>query len=80
MAIPRHWFSDDARFAIKLAHVTVGGDRLSLVSTADPRLNIEDNQQVHATALATALGKPLEVRSRPVCDSANVEQYCPSAV
>ncbi len=46
-----------------MAHVTVGGDRLSLVSTADPRLNIEDNQQVHATALATALGKPLEVRS-----------------
>ena len=59
-AIPRHWFADDARFSIRLAHVTVGGDGLRLVSTADPRLNIEDNQQALATALAAALGKPLK--------------------
>ena len=59
-AIPQHWFDDDARFSVMLAHVTVSGDGLRLVTTADPKLTIEDNQQAVATALSAALGKPLE--------------------
>ena len=67
-AIPQHWFDEDARFSVKLAHVTVGGDGLRLVTVADPRLNIEENQAAVALALQSALGKPLKQDSS-VCNA-----------
>lgn len=58
--IPRHWFDDDARFCVLLAHLTCSGDGLRLVTIADPRMNLADNQAAVAAALSTLLPVKLE--------------------